>query len=85
MNLLEVFVHSGCIAEKLALALARALLAVWLPLEARIRLFPEASDHVQALRVIVVPTFVLNGIILTVVVPRKAWLVAKPAGVRHHD
>ena len=77
MNLLEVFVHTGCISGKSALALARDLQAVWPALEVKIQPFPEASERAQALGVIVEPAFVLNGKIIAVGVPRKAWLVAK--------
>ena len=77
MNLLEVFVHPGCISEESALALARELQAVWPALAVRIRSFPEASERARALGVIVAPAFVLNGTIIAVGVPRKGWLVAK--------
>jgi hypothetical protein len=77
MNLLEVFVHPGCISEKSALTLARELQAVWPALEVRIRSFPGASERARTLGVIVAPAFVLNGTIIAVGVPRKGWLVAK--------
>jgi len=77
MNLLEVFVHPGCMSEKSALALARELQAVCPALELKIWSFPEASQRAQALGVIVSPAFVLNGTIIAVGVPRKGWLVAK--------
>lgn len=77
MNLLEVFVHPGCISEKSALALARELQAAWPALEVRIRSVPEASERAQTLGIIVTPAFVLNGTIIAVGVPRKGWLIAK--------
>jgi len=77
MNLLEVFVHPGCISEKSALTLARELQAIWSALDVKIWSLPEASERAQALGVIVAPAFVLNGKIIAVGVPRKAWLVAK--------
>jgi hypothetical protein len=77
MNLLEVFIHPGCISEKSALALARELQPVRSALDVKIWSFPEASERAQALGVVIAPAFVLNGKIIAVGVPRKGWLVAK--------
>ncbi len=77
MAILEIFLHPGCLSEDAALTLARELQAVWPALEVKIQPFPEASERAQALGVIVEPAFVLNGKIIAVGVPRKAWLVAK--------
>ena len=77
MNLLEVFVHPGCLSERSAMVLARELQAVWSALDVKIWSLPEASERAQALGVIVAPAFVLDGTIIAVGVPRKEWLVAK--------
>lgn len=77
MNLLEVFVHQGCLSESTALALGREIMTVCPDLAVRICTFPEMRDRAEALGITVMPAFVLNGKIIAVGVPRKEWLVAK--------
>jgi hypothetical protein len=77
MELLEIFLHPGCLSENAALALARELQSVRPSLEVSIQSLPEANERARARGVIVAPAFILNGTIIAVGVPRKDWLVAK--------
>ncbi len=77
MELLEIFLHQGCLSESAALALGREVLTAYPDLAVRICTFPEMRDRAEELGITVMPAFVLNGKIIAVGVPRKEWLVAK--------
>lgn len=75
MARLEVFVHQGCLSEQRARGLARAIheaLPAW---EVCVR---HVSDkETDALAVIALPAFVVDGQVLATGLPQKDWLVAK--------
>jgi hypothetical protein len=71
---LEVFVHTGCFSQKSALALAEELH----------RQFPQWTIQVienhgqaEALGIVTLPAFVLDGQVIAVGVPRLEWLLEK--------
>lgn len=75
MARLEVFVHKGCLSEQGARGLARTIheaLPAW---EICIR---HVSDkETDALALIALPAFVVDGQVLATGIPRKDWLVTK--------
>lgn len=77
MDLLEVFVHPGCLSEAPARALANELQTLCRDLTIHIRALLESQDRADALGIIVTPAFVFNGKLIAVGVPRKEWLMRR--------
>lgn len=77
MPFLEIFVHDGCISEQPALALAQEIQREFPALHVQIWQEADGRDRAQALGILAVPAFVLDGQVLAVGVPGKEWLVRK--------
>ena len=77
VDLLEMFIHSGCLSEDAASLLLLEVTAMSPDLHVEVRLLPQAQDRAEAVGIVVTPAFVLNGEVIAVGVPKKEWLVAK--------
>jgi predicted DsbA family dithiol-disulfide isomerase len=75
MAVLEVFVHAGCLSERLALALVQEIQQEFSGLKAEVH--QAAEERAQILGIIVAPAFVLDGQILAVGVPSREWLARR--------
>lgn len=69
---LEVFVHRGCLSEQPALKLANEIQEEFPAWQVQVI---DSQDRAQALGVIALPAFVLDGNLLVVGVPRREWLM----------
>lgn len=72
MDVLDIFVHHGCLSEQPALRLAKEIeneFPAW-----KIQVV-DNWEQAQSLGIITLPAFVLNGELLAVGVPRKEWLI----------
>ncbi|MBI4400725.1 MAG: thioredoxin family protein [Nitrospirae bacterium] len=74
MAVLQVFVHHGCMSGQHARVLAEEIMKHCPGLQVEV---VEDQHRAQALGVVVLPAFVLNGKVIAVGVPRKEWLVRK--------
>ncbi|WP_447974480.1 hypothetical protein [Nitrospira sp. Kam-Ns4a] len=73
MPLVEVFVHAGCKSERTALALADEIRREFPSWQVLIRDCEE--DRARVLGILIAPSFVLNGELIAVGIPRKEWLI----------
>ncbi len=73
MATVEIFVHVGCKSEREALTLADAIRLEFPSWQVLIRHCEE--DRARTLGILIAPSFVLNGELVAVGVPRKEWLL----------
>lgn len=77
MEILEVFLHPGCLSETSAQALVSELQPLRRDLTIHIRSLLESKDRADALGIIITPAFVFNGKLIAVGFPRKEWLMRR--------
>lgn len=73
MSTVEIFVHAGCKSEHNALALADEIRREFPSWQVLIRDCEE--DRARTLGILITPSFVVNGELVAVGVPRKEWLI----------
>lgn len=73
MVVVEIFVHAGCRSEHEALVLAGEIRQAFPAWQVLIRDCEE--DRARTLGILVIPSFVFNGELVAVGLPRKEWLI----------
>ncbi len=77
MALLEVFVHRGCPSEARARSVAQEIGTAYSQLQIHVCQAHTYPQRISELGLLILPSFVLNGRLLAVGVPRTIWLMAE--------